>query len=408
MSLPNILSWKIEIPLISNRFIVGNVAKGLSITLLLFFIIMGSIFGSSDGWKGVEQALIICLWAGLFLIAVSFFTLAVFLGNKYLLEFNINQAGVIMRSRSERAHFAHRLAIILGMLRGNSAAIGAGSVAMAGETTFLPWNRIRAVKVYQDKKIIRLKRNFLETMYIYCTSENFQNACATIDKRVAENRGRPDMEGEVSLETGEILGSDIDISDLPSNVACPKCNTGDFSRKADYAVRRLRAVPEKDDPTDKELEDQIRREEIIGYLERPQEPVLFPLSRWVLILLIPIANIIAIFFAPLIKGLKIFISVINIIFIASVIWAVGFAGDYHEAQNVVALIGFFMCILYLICLVYSWNAAKAGYNAKLAEYEPILSRWEHLFNCDKCNIVFFDDLSGSSAPVEEVKSFLAS
>ncbi|MFA5167985.1 MAG: hypothetical protein WC530_05590 [Candidatus Omnitrophota bacterium] len=406
------LSWQIKIPLINNRFIIGNVVKGIAMTLLLFFIIIGSIFGWSNGWKGIEQALIACLWAGLFLVIISVFTLAVFLGNKYLLEFTVSEEGVIMKSRSERAHFAHRLALILGVFGRNLATVGAGAAGVAGETSIMSWNKIKSIKTYPEKKIIRLKRNFLETMFVYCTEENFEGVAALIAKKTAENKGRPDKIGEVSSEVYSKCGcgsvQSVNIPDSPAAVICPKCNTKDFSHQADDAACKLKAIPEKNNPTNEEFEEEIKREEIIRNLTQPREPVPFSLAYWVLLLFIPIVNIIAIFFSPLIKGLKIFISVINIIFITSIIWAVGFSGNFHDAQNTTALIGLFLCTLYLICLVYSWNVAKADCKRKLTEYKRIVSRWEHLFYCDKCKVVFFDDMPGRSAPVEKIKSFLVS
>lgn len=185
----NTLSWQIRIPLITNRFMIDNVVKGIAMTLLLFFIIISSVLGWANGMKGVEQALIACLWAGLFLVVISIFTLAVFLGNKYLLEFTMNEEGVIMKSKSERAHFAHRLALILGVLGRSPATVGAGAAGVAGEKTVMPWNSIKSVKVYPDKRIIRLKRNFLETMYVYCTEENFKGVSALIAQKSAENKG---------------------------------------------------------------------------------------------------------------------------------------------------------------------------------------------------------------------------
>ena len=361
MNLPEKISWQINIPLINNRFMIGNVVKGIAMTLLLFFMIIGSILVWVDGIKGVAQAFVACLWAGLFLVIVSVFTLAVFLGNKYLLEFNINEEGVIMKSRSERARFAHRLALILGVLGRNPAGAGAGVAGIAGEKSSMPWNRIRSVKVYPDKKIIRLKRNFLETMFVYCTEENFESVSALIAKKSAENKGRPDRICEASSKArGDSPRQEKDIPDSPN---------------ADDAARRFQAIP---------------------HLARPQEPVVFSLGRWALIMFIPIVNVIAIFFSPLVKGLKIFVSAIDVIFIISVIWAVGFARDPENAKMAAGLLGFLLCVLYWICLAYSWNAAKAV-NKKVP-----LWLWVILVVICAAGVAFFSLLrSPSSAPVKE-------
>ena len=379
MNLPEKISWQINIPLINNRFMIGNVVKGIAMTLLLFFIIIGSILVWADGMKGVAQAFVACLWAGLFLVIVSVFTLAVFLGNKYLLEFDINEEGVIMKSRSERARFAHRLALILGVLGRNPAGAGAGVAGIAGEKSVMPWNRIRSVKVYPGKKIIRLKRNFLETMFVYCTEGNFEGVSALIARKSSENKGQPDRIAGASSgarsKCGDSSVQSLNISGSPVNAACPKCNTKDFSHNADDAARRFQAIP---------------------HLARPQEPVVFSLGRWALIMFIPIVNVIAIFFSPLVKGLKIFVSAIDVIFIISVIWAVGFARDPENAKMAAGLLGFLLCVLYWICLAYSWNAAKAV-NKKVP-----LWLWVMLALVCATGIAFFSIFrSPSRAPVKE-------
>jgi hypothetical protein len=408
VSLSGNFSWEIKIPLISNRFIVGNVVKGLSLALLLFFIIIGSILGFSGGWKGVGQALIACLCAGCFMGIVSVFTLAVFLGNQYLLEFQVSEDGVTMKSKSERAHFAHRLALILGALGRNPAAAGAGAVGIAGETSHIPWNRIKSIKLYPTERAIRLKRNFLETIYVYCSPENFEETAAVIAERTAAHKGQPDRVREIpqAISAGSVQTA-REISVKPVSVSCPQCKTTGSSRRADDAARELKSIPEKNDPTDKELEEEIKRAEILEALEKPQAPALFSFSRWALIMFIPLVNVVAIFFSPLLRGLKLFMSAVNLVFIGSIIWVAGFSKNYHDTKDLPLLIGFFTCVLYWICLAYSWKVAKAGSEEKKNAWKIKLSRWEHLLYCDTCKIVFWDDDQGPSAPVGATEAFLA-
>jgi len=57
-------TWQIDVPLITNRFILTNTATGLGAALLIFFIILGGIFGFASGWEGVGQALLATLGMG--------------------------------------------------------------------------------------------------------------------------------------------------------------------------------------------------------------------------------------------------------------------------------------------------------------------------------------------------------
>jgi hypothetical protein len=185
----NTLTWQIEISLINNRFIIRNVVKAIGLTLILLFIIFGLIFGFTGGLKGIGQALVVCLWVGLFVALVSAFTLVVFLGNKLLLEFSITDEGIIMKNKSGLSRVAHRLALVLGLLSRKMATAGAGVSGMSGETIFCPWNEIGSIKAYPDKRVIAARQNFFETMYVYCTEDNFKDVSGLIAEKSGKNIG---------------------------------------------------------------------------------------------------------------------------------------------------------------------------------------------------------------------------
>jgi len=184
----NALSWQIEIPLINNRFILWNVTKGCILSLLLLFVILGSILGLVNGMKGVEFALIACGWVFLFIMVISVFTLLVVLGNKYPLEFTLDDQGITMKSQSGRAKGIHRLTLILGLLGQNMGAIAAGGSARAGEMFVCPWKDIKSVKLYPGKKVVAAKQNFIQTMYVFCTDENYKEVSDLIMNKAAKSK----------------------------------------------------------------------------------------------------------------------------------------------------------------------------------------------------------------------------
>jgi len=184
----NLLSWQVEISLINNRFIIWNVVKGSLLSLLLLFVILGLILGFTDVMRGLKTAFIACLWTGLFIVFISIFTLLVVLGNKYPLEFIINEEGIIMKSQSRRAKAAHRLAFILGLLGKSSAAMASGALGKSGEIAVCGWKEIDSVKLYPDKRVVAARQNFIQTMYVFCTESNFQQVANLIKEKSIKNK----------------------------------------------------------------------------------------------------------------------------------------------------------------------------------------------------------------------------
>ena len=188
MGRENFFSWRIQIKLINNRFIVWNVVKGLIITLIVLFVIFALIFSLNSGLAGLKMALIVCFWIALFIIVISILTLTVILGNKYPLEFVIDENGITMKGDSNRAKKVHRLALILGLLGRSSATAGAGALGVAGEIETCSWKEIDSVKIYEDVKVVAAKKNIVQTMYIFCTENNFKEVSSLIIEKATQNK----------------------------------------------------------------------------------------------------------------------------------------------------------------------------------------------------------------------------
>ncbi|MBI4970562.1 MAG: hypothetical protein HZC17_01820 [Candidatus Omnitrophica bacterium] len=180
------ISWQIEIPLMTNRFILQNVGLGLLLLMISLFAIFGIVFGFTNGLKGVGQGLLVSLIAGAFFALISVFTLLIFLGNKYCLEFRVGNDGIFMVSRQARAHAVHRLALIAGLLARNPAVMGAGLAGTASETAEISWKKVKSFRLYPDKKVVAVHQGFLPALYVYCTADNFK----LVSDKIAEKSGK--------------------------------------------------------------------------------------------------------------------------------------------------------------------------------------------------------------------------
>ncbi len=188
-------------------------------------------------------------------------------------------------------------------------------------------------------------------------------------------------------------------------ISCPKC--GILSDQAGVVAERLQSIQAANKPTKIEEELEVSREVLIENLSQPSKPKVFSMVPWIILMFIPFINIISMFVAPLLKGLKVAVSLAALVFVGFVIWAVV---PQHEdpifAKNVTMTAGIILILLYLVCLVISWIVTKIRQPSKLRDHEAILARWSHLYYCDKCAIVFFDDSPGAIAPVSNARDLL--
>ena len=187
----NAVTWQLNVPLINNRFILGDTVMGCLLTTALAAIFFGVIFGIGGGGKGVLQGLMFAGVAGLGLLVFSFLVLLVFFGNRYPMEFTIQESGLSVVSRSDRAHKANRLALILGVLAGKPGLAGAGLMATSRELRSLRWEEVRSVQKYPHERVILVKGGFLERLHVFCTPDNFEKASKLIETLTAKASSNP-------------------------------------------------------------------------------------------------------------------------------------------------------------------------------------------------------------------------
>ncbi len=185
-----IISWKIEIPLITNPFVLRHVGSGILALVISMFVIFGTVLGIANGARGVGQGAIVASAVGAFFFLIAVFTLLIFLGNKYCLEFMVGGEGIVMISQKARAHALHRLTFLMGLLAKNMAVTGAGLLGISTETTVVPWNKVRSFKCYPEKNVIAVRRRLLPPIYVYCTADNFKLVTNMVTEKAQTSKTR--------------------------------------------------------------------------------------------------------------------------------------------------------------------------------------------------------------------------
>jgi hypothetical protein len=171
-----VITWKKKIPLLTNVFMLKDLATILIIACGLMLVFLLVISGGDPG--------IIPLWAvcsAVIVALIVFTTLVVFL-NRMNMEFGVGPQGVLVAVGSKERKMNSAVTII-GVLTGNMQVTGAGLMAGARETIVASWPEIKKVTVYGNQKVINLRMGLLTPMRLYCLDENF----AAVERMIREN-----------------------------------------------------------------------------------------------------------------------------------------------------------------------------------------------------------------------------
>ncbi len=183
-----IIRWRVEVSLITNRFIVFDTLMGCVATTVFSGLLLSAIFSTrGGGMAGARAGMLFAVGFGVFMLVVSVFTLVVIFGNRWPLEFLIGEDGVIMNNISEKAHTIHRLSWILALVTGRPLMAGPGLIAQSREVVGIPWDEVRKVRRYPDLGVIGIKGGLLENVRLYCTPANYAEVAQRVEALVRQH-----------------------------------------------------------------------------------------------------------------------------------------------------------------------------------------------------------------------------
>ena len=165
--------WQAEMPLLTNRFFLYDMAKLLFWTGLIGGILFATIALLAGGPEAVPKLLAIFgLILGGFGFLLALIAL-VFFGNAFPMLFFAGPAGLGWETRSRRAVHANRAAALVGAIAGSPGTAGAGLIADAGESGLPPWSGVSRIKAYPALRVLSVMNRWRVVVRLYCTPENF-------------------------------------------------------------------------------------------------------------------------------------------------------------------------------------------------------------------------------------------
>ena len=183
-------SWMISVPMISNRFMLYDLAKLLFWTALiiaiLMFVMMAAVGDSHDFWQNYLNILRMFAYvlAG---FAVMFLAIMlVFFGNRYRTGFTTDRNGVGWSNMMSRTKWTNRAAIVAGILAAKPGVAGAGLLAQSQEEGIVEWEEIRKLKLYPSLCAISVMNSWRVVIRLYCTPENYRAITETLKRKATQ------------------------------------------------------------------------------------------------------------------------------------------------------------------------------------------------------------------------------
>ena len=180
------LTWDFKIPLLTNRFVLYDMAKLLGWSYVIVTAILSVVFLIEGETDALLPFLKMFGYAILVIALLILFVLGVVFGNRFPYRFVITRERFLQESLSRRSRIFNRAAVVAGLFTGRLQAAGAGSLAISQETTSAAWEDIYKIKEYPNLCVISLMNSWRVVSRIYCTRENFGRIAQTVRVRVSE------------------------------------------------------------------------------------------------------------------------------------------------------------------------------------------------------------------------------
>ncbi len=174
----SMLSWEVRVPVLSNPIFWVDITKALALTYLIMVLLMGMIMlpqGDVDAFLAL-LLIFLAVVVGIFILALPI-VLLIF-GNGFSARFTFTDEEAVFEQIDRKSKFLNRLAIGVGAVSGNLGATGAGLIATSQEQQAIPWSGISQVVARASRKMIVLRNRWRNLMVVYCTKENYDQACA--------------------------------------------------------------------------------------------------------------------------------------------------------------------------------------------------------------------------------------
>ncbi len=170
-----IITWEIDIGILNNMGVMGEVFKVLAIAASIPFLLVVGLW-AADGFPqiidiGDAKYFIILIIVTLVLTAL----VIILTGNKYSIRYELGPQGVkfisLPKQQIKNKNIA-KLLMFFGAAKGSHTSVGVGMIASARQNMYTDWRKVRKIIYQKRRRTIALKCSDMTKNILFCSQEN--------------------------------------------------------------------------------------------------------------------------------------------------------------------------------------------------------------------------------------------
>lgn len=187
---PAQLRWHYAVPLLTNRFILGDLLKLLGLTYV-FIVVLFSVLGvfTQEYGLGLEIAQVfipIILGFAILMLLV----MLLYYGNHMPMQFSLSPKGIHSAILGRRSHWANRVGIVLGLMSANPSVAGASLIATARSSSFYSWEELHSATYYPQQATITLRNHWRAVVRLHCDAEQYPAIANYVKTQLQQHQPR--------------------------------------------------------------------------------------------------------------------------------------------------------------------------------------------------------------------------
>jgi hypothetical protein len=180
------LAWEIQVPLLSNRLVIGATIRIFGFSILLVGGLVSLVLATQSDFKTIPTVLLLVSVTGFLLFLTALLLMAVIFRNRWQYRYTLDDAGIVCETIDRRIKAANRLAVVAGTVLGSSQATGAGLVGKSQEIQTIRWKgRFRAELIPESRTLI-FHNAWRKLMIVYCLPENYAQVARICQTKMAQ------------------------------------------------------------------------------------------------------------------------------------------------------------------------------------------------------------------------------
>jgi hypothetical protein len=174
------LTWELDVPLLTNRIIVGGVLRAFGLAGLIMGSLLSLLLVVQGEFDALGPIWLLTLGICAALAAVGLVAMLVIFRNRMRFRFTVTDDDVTVEQIDTTARAVNRLAVVAGAFAGSPSAAGSGLIAASQETQRVDFSGAFTVRLLPRARVIVFANGWRRLLYIYCTPENYELVAARV------------------------------------------------------------------------------------------------------------------------------------------------------------------------------------------------------------------------------------